>query len=215
VRVVRTGIGAPRARAAIQILAGQGISGLLSVGTAGALAPDIAAGSLMLPQQVHQPDGGITGVDVNWHARLEALLRPHFQVFTGDILHTARIIRDSRTKQDFYARSGALAVDMESGALGELAGELGIPFLVLRIIADTASDRLPLAASDAVDAHGTVAGLALCGALLRRPAELVPMLRLMARFRRAGRNLHRAGRLAAPALFDPHGTQGNPGPRSL
>ncbi len=58
-------------------------------------------------------------------------------------------------KATLRAASGALAIDMESAAVAEAAAEAGVPFLVLRVIADPADRAIPPVALHGVAPDGS------------------------------------------------------------
>jgi adenosylhomocysteine nucleosidase len=88
------------------------------------------------------------------------------------------IVATAREKARLYAESGAAAVDLESGAVAELATEAGIPFAVLRAICDGADRNLPRAAMEGLDSAGRIAPFKLVAALLRDPAQIFGIIAL-------------------------------------
>ena len=54
-------------------------------------------------------------------------------------------------KAQLFGATRAVAVDMESAAVAEVAAQHGLPFLVLRVVLDTAADSLPASIAARVD----------------------------------------------------------------
>ena len=77
-----------------------------------------------------------------------------------------------------FASFGALAVDMESGAVAEACVRAGKPFAVLRAIADPAGRGIPALAMRGLGPEGETRPLAVAAGLLRRPGDLPALIRL-------------------------------------
>ena len=106
-------------------------------------------------------------------------------------------------KGALFRATGALAVDMESYAVAEVARAQGLPFLAVRVIVDGAGDGLPRPVAAVADGAGPLNVWRLIGAMARAPSDLAPLLRLARRYRAASRSLAavaRAGSLA-PRVF--------------
>ncbi len=93
------------------------------------------------------------------------------------------------SKSQAQARTGAVAVDMESFAIAQVAIQRGVKFAVARVVVDTATDNLPQAVIQATDARGAVNYPRLLSGLLSRPSDLAALLRLARRYRVAMRSL--------------------------
>jgi len=136
--VVRSGIGPARAAEATENLHIRP-SAILSVGTAGALAPGLALGDLVVASEtVHATDARsvIRGhrelvCAVTEACRLEKARHRGARLAT---VTTAVFARDAR--EELYRSTGAEAVDMESHIIGSTAAKLGVPFTALRVISD-------------------------------------------------------------------------------
>jgi adenosylhomocysteine nucleosidase len=128
-------------------------------------------------------------------------LSHEFPVCSDDILHSDTVISDAAVKQALLQRTGASAVDMESGTVADVASTAGVPFLVLRAVADPAAHGVPAVALSALDADGGLDRKALLQRLASSPSELRSLLRLMLQFRRAARTLRQAMALGAELLL--------------
>jgi adenosylhomocysteine nucleosidase len=91
-----------------------------------------------------------------------------------------RIAATAQEKAALAARTGAIAIDLESGSVARVAAEAGIPFIALRAICDPADRDLPPAALLALDAYGHARPLAVLWSVLRHPRQ-IPALMVTAR----------------------------------
>lgn len=160
------------AEAAARELAGLGVSALLSVGLAGALAPGLAPGDLLVPGSILGPDGASFTAAAELAASLGLQLSGH------RLLGWEEIVATPQAKQALCAATGADAVDMESHRVALAAQGLGLPFLAIRVIADPADRAIPPAASDSVRPDGTVDVGRTLRRLVGRPQDLPALIRL-------------------------------------
>ncbi len=188
-----SGIGESAAAAAARRLVLAGASALASFGMAGGLDPTLICGTLLLPEEVivhgrggSESTGCATSRD--WRQRLRAALPAACIVCEGKLLASARPIGRVDAKAAAWRDSHAGAIDMESAAIAQVAGQAGLPFIVLRVIVDTASDELP-AAVVAASTGGPLRIGALLGGLLRAPGDVRSLIGLAARYRIARRVL--------------------------
>jgi len=181
-----TGGVAAQTTAVADLLLAQGAEALVSFGIAGALAPGLAPGTLILPCAVIAEDGSRYAVDEAWHARIEdALAAAALRVETGDILGAKEAASSRARKAALFAKTGALAVDLESHLVAHAAARAGKPFLVLRAIADPAMRDLPQAAVNGLDETGAPALGRILKSVTRHPAQIAALLRLAGDTRRA------------------------------
>jgi adenosylhomocysteine nucleosidase len=87
-------------------------------------------------------------------------------------------LADVAGKASLFASAGAAAVDMESAIVARAARRHGLPFAILRVIADPARRPLPSSALVAMRSDGEVDFAAVLTALIRRPRELPALMRL-------------------------------------
>ena len=146
---------------------------VLSFGIAGGLAPGVARGEVILASALWEADETLP-VDAPWLAALSA----HIPARIGLLAASASLLDSPAAKAALHARSGALAVDMESGAAARFARARNLPFAVLRAVADGPADALPRAAAVGLNPDGSPAPGRVLAALLRHPGELPALLRL-------------------------------------
>jgi adenosylhomocysteine nucleosidase len=190
--------GDPRraAETAARLLAA-GATRLLSFGIAGALAPGLATGAVLLPRRVVTEAGERFGVDTTLRdaiAQRLAMLGVSFD--ERDILGRDTIAASADDKLSLHRNTGAAAVDLESHAAARAARnagapDAGAPFAVLRAVADPAHLALPPAALVGLDGEGNAALLPVLRALLRAPAQLPALVSLALQTRAALRTLSR------------------------
>jgi adenosylhomocysteine nucleosidase len=164
------GGGASGAGAAARQLVANGVVGLVSFGLAGGLAPGVAAGTMIVPVTVV----GVAGE--RWVA--DAALSARLGLPAGALLAADEIIASRAGKHRAWQSSGAIAADIESGAVARVAAEHGLPFAVLRAVCDPAERDLPPAAITALDAAGRIQALALAWSLLRQPGQIGGLIAL-------------------------------------
>ncbi len=157
------------ARAAAELLA-RGATCLISFGLAGGLDPALRPGALVVPRAVVAPDGDLA-TDAGWTARLGGAT--HDRLATADA-----VVVTVTAKRTLRAATGAVAVDLESGAVAAAARAAGVAFAVLRAVCDPADRELPPAALLALDAGGAIGIGRVLGSLAARPDQLPLLLRL-------------------------------------
>jgi hypothetical protein len=129
---------------------------LVMAGLAGALDPSLKVGDVIVEDRDN--------------------LLPTDVPFRRGMIHCAEwIITTPEQKAELFARTGAAAVDMESQIVRNYAEQMGLPFISVRAISDTAAETLDPAVMGLVDEMGRIKPLALATTLLRRPG-LIPYL---------------------------------------
>lgn len=170
------GMGLEAAAAGTARLITAGAGALMSFGMAGGLDPRLLAGCLFLPPAVSSPDGSRFACDARWHGQL---CRALGGAVTQGLLATVRApLATAAAKAALREATGALAVDMESCAVAELARRHALPFVAVRVIIDDAQAQLPAAVAAATGADGQVAAWRVGAHLLRHPGELAAVWRL-------------------------------------
>ena len=204
VRIACTGGSSERAHAEAARLASEGAASLVSFGLAGGLAPELRPGDLLLPAIVRAPNGLWVPTDPRWRERLAALFeRGGLRATGGAIAGSDRIVATIADKRALFEATGAIAVDMESHAVAAVASGAGMPFLVIRAIADPHERVIPQAALEAFRPDGRVRVASVLGGVIREPRQLIALLRLGRDTAAALARLRRAALMAGPALgFD-------------
>ena len=177
-----------------QAIAGGG-EAIISFGLAASLAPGMAAGTCLVGSDVLHA-GKSYRADAAWTARLEEMLGSERVAIAG----VDRPLTSTHEKQGLNAASSAVAADMESHIVARLAQEYGLPFGVLRVIADPAERNIPAAALAGMRSDGEIDFLAVLASLANRPGQLPALLRLAADTQRAMAALVRCRDLLGPGL---------------
>jgi adenosylhomocysteine nucleosidase len=183
-----SGIGGSHAAAAAGSLVAAGAQSLMSFGLAGGLDPRLTAGSVVLPSKVISRDGASFSATETWREQFRSLLEPRLEVVSGSMLSMALAIDAVADKARLFRETGAVAVDMESVSIAEVAAAHGLPFIAVRVIVDTAQDVLPSAVL-AASRDGEVNVVRLVLRLAAKPTDLIALLRLARRYRAATRSL--------------------------
>jgi len=192
------GFGRSAARRAAAQLISEGATALLSFGIAGGIDPRLNAGDVILAPEVIDGKDSYT-TDGAWTARLRNTLFQHHFLTAVPIAHSARVLSSPGEKRALRESTGASAVDMESYGVAEIAAERGVPFAVLRVVADTAGDALPSVALAATTPDGRVAVMKSVMGALAHPQQIPALIWLG---RRTGTARHVMKQLADVGLPD-------------
>jgi len=190
-----SGMGLAAAARCARSLVDEGATALVSWGMAGGLDPALTPGTIFLPDTVISTAGAALATAGPWRERLGAAVIDHHPVHGGRLLTSARAVGSLADKATLFRETGAVAVDMESSAVAEVAQAHQLPFIAVRVIVDGAADALPRAVTAAADSEGHLQIWRLLGALARTPGELGPLLRLAGRYRAANRSLAAVARV--------------------
>ncbi len=199
--LICSGVGPQRAHAAGKLLLHYGVTALVSWGCAGALDPRLAPGHLVLPTRVINSDNVALAVNATWHRRLYHRLAAELDVSTEALVASEVVVAEPTAKRRLLTHYQAVAVDMESAALGLLARECKVPFLAIRAIADTATMTIPRLALQALDPSSRLRLVNLLIGLFRSPHEGPALLRLARSFRAAQATLTQVTRCAGSTLL--------------
>ena len=207
--VIYSGAGWENAHAAAELLLAQGASQLISWGCAAALEASLRPGDLVLANSCVDTDNVVFDLNTDWIKQAQAVLSGQLAVrlCTGKLAESQAIISSSLDKKQIAQKTGAIALDMESTAIAKVAHKHGLPFLVIRAIADPLDMNLPTAVSHALNNQGDVVLSKLLRYLLRHPAELPGLIRLGLHFHAAKHTLKRvAQEIDALTRFNPQNT---------
>ncbi len=167
-RLAASGDGTPAgASAAAELVVAQGARALVSFGLAGGLRPGLAPGAVLVPN-------GIAG-----GAACDPALMAWLGGSTGEpILAGEAIAATAAEKAALYRQFGALAIDLESGAVAQVAAAHGLPFAVLRAVADPAERDLAPAALIALKPDGGINLPAILRSVARHPGQIPGLIAL-------------------------------------
>jgi nucleoside phosphorylase len=175
VTVLVSGMGAAAAeRATKEKLAARDWRMVLTCGFAGGLNPALPIGAVLCE------------ADENFPLH-QALLGAG--ALAGRFHCAERVAVTAYEKATLRERTGADAVEMESGIIRRLCRERGIPSATVRVISDTAQEDLPLDFNALMKPNGKLSLGRLARDVLRRPRELPALMALGRQTKLAARNL--------------------------
>ena len=197
--VYQSGPGPDRARATASQALARGAVALVSWGLAGGLVPAVAPGDVVIPERVVS-DRGIWLTDSRWLGALHAALAARFTLHSGALASVDRVLESPASKALAARSMGAVAVDTESAAIAAVAADAGVPFAVVRVVADGCDDALPAHVEQWIDAAGERRLAPLARAALA-PAQWPGLWRLARRSRIATGTLRELARALGAQRF--------------
>lgn len=149
-------------------LAAHDCRAIVSAGCAGALAPDLRIGALVMANSVVVPDGELHVPPLDWRAAVVGQAQAQARRFFSAPTEQAATPRE---KEALYLKFGAHVVDEESWAVAQVARARGLPWLVLRAISDAADQTILPDDDKAQRPDGSEDIGPVIGDALRDPAE--------------------------------------------
>ena len=168
VEVIITGMGRKNAAKAIKNYKGNPRL-VISAGFAGGLNPQLPAESVVFSSLQTAP----------------GLERRHIKTID-------RVCITRAEKARLYAETGADAVDMESEALGAECAAGGIPFCVLKVISDSATEDMPLDFNEFITPNMKMNMPKLIGHVLLHPGKIPELIKFQKRVACSGKVLAEA-----------------------
>ncbi len=161
--------------AAAAARASQPLDALVSFGFCGALDPALGPGEIFVATQVLNAG--------------PALLPRTTREYRSGPLASIDHVAVSAAEKAELAASGAMAVDMEAGAVAAQAREWQVPFYCIRAVTDTASETLALDFNRMRDREGRFSRAKIVAAALRQPGLVRELRKLDRRCRQASEAL--------------------------
>jgi hypothetical protein len=165
-----------------RLLAGFNQPLVISSGVCGALAPDLSAGDLVLPESVLGPSGERLNVTPTRHRQASDL---GGSARGGTLVTSREIVATAAAKAALFASTGAVAVDMESSVILAHAAAAGCPTLVVRGVSDGANESVPLELIELMTPAGKLRPVRVLALAVTRPRLLPRALALGQATRRA------------------------------
>jgi adenosylhomocysteine nucleosidase len=170
------GVGAKCAAAAVDAALQEfPAAAVISTGFCGALSAELQVGDIVVGTEVAVGDR-------RFAAQRPSTSRPHH---TGVVVSIDHIARTAAEKTRLRA-AGAIAVEMEAGAVAERAASSGLPFYCIKAVTDLASEDMANDFNSALRPDGHFATIVILRSSLRQPLIRIPeLLRLRKRCARA------------------------------
>jgi adenosylhomocysteine nucleosidase len=187
--LIHAGAGAENACHAAEKLISKGAMQLMSWGCAAALSPELKMGDLVLAESVCHIDGRQLSVNAQWHEHVKRCLGRRVTAGRGALLQSAQMVTRKEEKQLLHQNTGAIALDMESFSIAQVAQHYAIPFLAVRSISDPASMDLPEVVMRSLTVEGEVDVPKMMFSVVRQPKEIPHLIQLGQYFQVAKRTL--------------------------
>ncbi len=197
------GPGAISARRAADDLIAKGAGGLVSFGFAGGIDKTIAPGSIVLASEIRSGRQETLPTNSTWRQAVRSRLGSDVEVIEAPIAAVDKIVTQASDKTRLRYKTGAVAIDMESLAVGQAAADADLPFIVIRAVCDPALQSLPVMALEAVDENGRLRLWKIFFSLVRHPGQLGELRRLALNTRSAANALGTVCRRIAPGFCLP------------
>jgi len=155
IALVETGVGPRRAKSAARHIIDQlKPSYVVLIGSAGAAAPDLQFGDIVLIEQILRKEGPIhdtikTAISSSFHchaglntAARQILLQAGLNPVIGNCLSVERFVHLKEKKAWVHKTFNAHVIEMESAAMAAVLSAAGVPFINVRVISDTAEKSI-------------------------------------------------------------------------
>ena len=126
------------------------VDGVLVLGVAGGIDPSLETGDLLLADRYALQNGAAQGAgqalrpDIGMLQSAEqAALNLSVPVFEGGSLTVDHLVAEPKEREELRAQYQIHSVNMEDYRAAEAAQKSGVPFLSVRVVLDTAGQKLP------------------------------------------------------------------------
>lgn len=158
----------------IASLIAEGVTGLVSFGIAGGLDPALPVGALVISDTVFDASGYRYLGDTAWCGRAVSAVPGAVR---GAVYASDTIVESAAFKDQLFRHLKTVTADMESHHVARAAAQHGLPFIVIRAVSDTATEALPAAFGEGVDADGNTRVMPIIRALLTGRLSFPAVLR--------------------------------------
>jgi adenosylhomocysteine nucleosidase len=194
--LVLTGIGPEAAAGAARVVLNAHRAALaISAGFAGALMPTVALGEVIVATNIvpwkfdrvwSQAGAAISCEQTVQRAVQASASEIGATVRSGPVASVPLVVCRAAEKGTLSRLTGAIALDMESAAIGRVAQSFSVPFGVVRTISDLSDEDLPLDFNAFLKPWGWLREL---GALIMTPSSVRGLIRLRRQSRLAAERL--------------------------
>jgi len=182
--VAESGMGYARARkASLAMIDAHSPKWILSSGFAGALIPTMKIGQIVVANEIVDQHGQQKKLNLSLESDIESGLH------VGRLLTADEMVRKIERKQQLHEQFKAIAVDMESLAVAQVASETRTGFMAVRVISDDMSADLPPEVLSIIGDTGAVRVGAALTSIFKRPESVKDMLHLRTNAQAAAKSL--------------------------
>ena len=199
ISLIISGIGAEAAARAANLLLQSGVKHLISWGTAAALQPSMKSGDIVMPDKlmhISKTPLQTSAAGVLFKNNLmEILQQNNKRLSRRTILDVDKFLTSPSVKHELNSQYNAVAADMESYSICEVAHQNGIKASVVRVITDSTEQSVPAFLTEALDDYGNPLFPDFYLKLMRQPGELPDLIRLAMGFSKATSSLRLLSKL--------------------
>jgi hopanoid-associated phosphorylase len=177
-----------------------GAVAVISFGIAGALAPLLRPGDVVIATHVVAGKEHYT-CDAAWSQILRGRLAYSRSAIIAGV---DQVVSHIGMKKALLRNTGAHAVDMESHIAARFAQKRGLPFVALRVICDGSQRTLPPAVLEPLKPNGKPRLLAILKSVTHDPSQIPEMLQTQREAGKAFRALLRCRNLLGRGLGCPY-----------
>jgi adenosylhomocysteine nucleosidase len=154
------------------------IDGLISWGVAGALEPSLNSGDIVFAETIINQDKTYPTSDDWKNKLLDHFSKTDFKILNANIASSLEICATATDKNRLLNKTGAIAVDMESAAIADIAIKHELDFLVIRAIADEANTSIPEAVLKFTDNLGKPEIFNFVSSCISKPTQIREITKL-------------------------------------
>ncbi len=149
--VVASGVGPEQALHSTEVLRSHAkLDAVIISGVGGGISPDLTPGCTVIANHVQRwsSDSALTADSIECSKSMvesarKLLKSQKGQFFTGPTISSDEPLIKREEKRSLFKSTGGQSVDSESYWIAKTVSSVGIPFINVRFILDTASDNLP------------------------------------------------------------------------
>ena len=195
------GVGRVAGERVAELLDAAPVSLLVSLGYAGALAPDLHTGDVVVVNSYLYGADAPVPADPQATGAATRLREAGLSVLEGPVLAVDEPLLSPQAKRCAHHGSGALVVDMEGRWIANAAAMRSVPLIGIRAVLDEACYPLPSFVATIVADAGRREWVHV-GRAMSDPSALRSLLPLALKSRDASRALRQAVAIILPALAD-------------
>jgi len=180
-----SGIGYESSLNATKKLVKLNVDGLISWGIAGAISNSINSGDMVIARSVinHR---NIYSTSHEWQKKIISHFKDSsYKIFDGDVVSTEKICASFEEKMKLFRKTKALAIDMESVGIAEIAMASNLDFIIIRAIADNADSNIPEAVIKNIDNFGRINIGRFLASCLFHPAQIYEIILLAKSYKKS------------------------------